>query len=140
MTRPAYQFIRCPNHPGRNVVNHPCDVCGYSPPHLEGGKTDRPLSLVKSDKDGSAMQAVADTKARVESETYDPETGEIPGQLTLCGLELDSYEVQRRAQVPGISLDAWIAVYHGLEEGDKVTAVKKDGLIIAKITAAWGRA
>jgi hypothetical protein len=26
-----YLFRRCPNHPGRNTYNHPCERCGWWP-------------------------------------------------------------------------------------------------------------
>jgi hypothetical protein len=142
MTRPAYKFYPCKDHPGRNVAKHPCEICGWSP-NIQAApetiKQEVTLSLVASEETESSVIQAVDTKPIGETE-IDTETGEITGQLILCGLELDTCEVQRRAQVPGISLDEWIAVYRGLEEGDKLTATRKDGLIVARVTAAWGRA
>lgn len=56
MTNPAYEFIGCPHHPGRNVAHGPCQayiksegrICGYT---LPGTPAPRPaLRLVKEEE------------------------------------------------------------------------------------------
>lgn len=103
MTRPAYKFHPCKDHPGRNVANHPCEhrnndgsLCGWSPNSEAVPKTTQPearLSLVASgEKEARVLQAV-DTKPNVESE--------IVVQPTLSD---ELFPAVRREEVPTVKI------------------------------------
>ena len=68
----------------------------------------------------------------------DTDTGEITriGQL-MFGLDVDTVQTQRRAELPGMTEREFNATYWRLEEGDRMTVVFKNGGIVVKLVEGW---
>ena len=67
----------------------------------------------------------------------DLDTGEIAGQLML-GIDVPTVAVQRKADVQ-MTMSQFNAQRWDFEEGDRLSAVMKDGKVLVKLTSAWGR-
>lgn len=130
MNQAAYRFTPCPAHPGRNIYNHPCEVCGYTQAVPESVKPEPALRLVESQERGDDMPLVAASNPQV-----DLDTGELNGQLML-GIYVPRVAVQRKADLV-MGVDSFNARTWEFREGDKLTATMKDGNIVVRLTSAW---